>query len=212
VQSSPRIYIVFWGWASDPSGERPDLTTFLSSVGGTSWLSTVGQYGGGWMGELLAGTWADSAPVPAHPTDEQIQAEAAKADSHFGAGTSVNVQIVVATPTGHATSGFGTQWCAYHSAISVDGDGTYTNFPYMTDAGTACGAYTVDGPLDGVTIVESAELADTITDPLANGWYDSSGAEIADKCLFTKPGNITTPGGTFPVAPLWSNALGKCVL
>src|SRR5579863_8289756 len=95
VQNAPRVYVVFWGWTSDPHGEQPYLTRFLSSVGGTSWLSTVNQYSGaGWTGDLLAGTWSDSASVPLHPSDSQIQSEAARAAAHFGAGTSVNVEIV----------------------------------------------------------------------------------------------------------------------
>lgn len=36
VQNSPVMYIVFWGWASDPSGEQSYLTGFLSVVGGSS--------------------------------------------------------------------------------------------------------------------------------------------------------------------------------
>ena len=96
----------FWDWTSDPSGEQAYLTSFLQSVGGTAWLYTVFQYGGGWTGDLLAGTWSDSTAVPANPTDAQIQAEAAAAASHFGIGTSDNVQIVVATPTGHSTGWF----------------------------------------------------------------------------------------------------------
>ena len=109
VQDTPKVYVVYWGWTSDPSGEQGYLNNFLSSVGGTSWLATVQQYGGGWQSGLLAGTWSDSASVPSSPTDAQIQAEAVRAANHFGTGTSVNVQVVVATPTGHSTSGFGSQ-------------------------------------------------------------------------------------------------------
>jgi hypothetical protein len=216
VQTAPRVYVVFWGWTSDPHGEQPYLTRFLSSVGGTSWLSTVNQYSGaGWTGDLLAGTWSDTASVPLHPTDSQIQAEAARAASHFGAGTSDNVEIVVATPTGHSTSGFGTQWCAYHGAVSSDRNITYTDLPYMTDAGASCGENSVNGgsagTLDGVSIVEGHEMAESITDPLLNAWYDSSGQEIGDKCAWINLHDISTSGGSFAVQPLWSNAARGCV-
>src|SRR5579871_1224127 len=139
VQSAPRVYVDFWGWSSDPSGERPYLDRFLSSVGGTSWLATVNQYGGGSDFNLLAGTWSDPAAVPTSPSDGQIQAEAASAAAHFGTGSSVNVEIVVATPTGHSTPGFGTQWCAYHGKVASTPNITYTDLPYITDAGTNCG-------------------------------------------------------------------------
>jgi hypothetical protein len=207
VQAAPRIYLDFWGWTSDPSGEQPYLTGFLQGAGGTNWLHTVAQYGGGWTGNLLAGSWSHTATVPLHPTDAQIQAEAVTAAGHFGAGTSVDVQIVVATPTGHSTSGFGTQWCSYHGAVSADPSITYTNFPYQTDAGAACGA-SLGNPLAGVSIAESNEMTGSITDPLLDAWFDSAGREIGDKC--GKIEDITTAKGTFPVVELWSNVLGGC--
>jgi hypothetical protein len=211
VENAPKVYVVYWGWQSDPSGEQPYLNNFLSSVGGTQWLSTVNQYGGGSPSGLLAGTWSDSASVPTHPSDSAVQSEAAKAAGHFGAGTSSNVEIVVATPTKHSTSGFGTQWCAYHGAVSSDRNVTYTDLPYMTDAGSSCGANSVRSNLDGVSIVEGHEMAETITDPLLNAWYDSSGAEIGDKCAWQNLSTISTSKGTFAVQPLWSNAAGGCV-
>ncbi len=214
VQTAPKVYVDFWHWTSDPSGEEPYLENFLSSVGSTSWLATVSQYGAGWTGQLLAGTWADSTnPVPSNPTDAQIQAEAVVAAKHFGVGNSVNVQIVVATPTGHSTSGFGTSFCAYHGAVAADPSITYTDLPYMTDAGGSCGEDSVNGSngtLDGVSIVEGHELAESITDPLVNAWYDASGNEIADKCAWTDLANLATAAGNFPVQPLWSNAGNGC--
>jgi hypothetical protein len=214
VQTAPKVYVDFWHWTSDPSGEQPYLENFLSSVGSTSWLATVSQYGAGWTGQLLAGTWTDSTnAVPSHPTDAQIQAEAVVAANHFGVGNSVNVQIVVATPTGHSTSGFGTSFCAYHGAVAADPSITYTDLPYMTDAGGSCGEDSVNGSngtLDGVSIVEGHELAESITDPLVNAWYDASGNEIADKCAWTDLANLATAAGNFPVQPLWSNVGNGC--
>jgi hypothetical protein len=213
VQTAPKVYVDFWHWTSDPSGEQSYLEQFLSSVGSTSWLATVHQYGAGWTGQLLAGTWTDSTNlVPSHPTDAQIQAEAAVAAKHFGTGNSDNVQIVVATPTGHSTSGFGTSFCAYHGDVAADPNISFTNLPYMTDAGGSCGEDSVNGSngtLDGVSIVEGHELAEAITDPLLNGWYNASG-EIADLCVWTDLANLTTATGTFPVQPLWSNAANGC--
>ena len=215
VQTAPRVFVDFWGWTSDPSGEQAYLNRFLGSVGGTSWLATVNQYGSAAPANLLAGTWSDPAAVPASPSDAQIQAEALSAASHFGTGNSLNVQIVVATPTGHSTPGFGTQFCAYHGVVAADPNVTYTDLPYMTDAGGSCGEGSVNGGnglLDGVSIVEGHELAETITDPLLNAWFDASGNEIGDKCAWTNLANIGTSAGTFAVQPLWSNAINGCAL
>jgi hypothetical protein len=213
VQAAPRVYVDFWHWTSDPSGEAPYLRRFLSSVGGTSWLATVHQYGGGWNGQLLAGTWSDPNLVPSSPSDAQIQAEAVLAAKHFGVGNSVDVQIVMATPSGHSTPGFGTSFCAYHGAVAADPSITYTDLPYMTNAGGSCGEDSVNGSngtLDGVSIVEGHELAESITDPLINAWKDASGNEIGDKCAWTDLTNLSTVAGTFAVQPLWSNAINGC--
>jgi hypothetical protein len=214
VQNAPRIFIDYWGWSSDPSNEQPYLNQFLTSIGGTPWLDTVNQYGGGSQSTLLGGVWSDPAAVPAAPSDAQIQAEAKNAANHFGTGTSVNVQIVVATPTGHSTPGFGTQWCAYHGAIAALPNVTYTDLPYMTDAGANCGQNILNGgsqgTLDGVSIVEGHEMAETITDPLLNAWIDSSGAEIGDKCAWTGIADLNLNGANYAVQPLWSNAANGC--
>ncbi|HEV2954343.1 MAG TPA: hypothetical protein VG015_09645, partial [Candidatus Dormibacteraeota bacterium] len=221
VQNAPKVYIDFWGWASDPSGEQAYLTQFLTSLGGTPWLSTVNQYGGGSGAGLLAGTWNDNTnPIPNSPSDAAIQQEAVTAANHFSAGTSVNVQIVVATPTGKSTPGFvanGGNWCSYHGNVTADPNVTYTDLPYMTDAGTGCGEGSVNGAngtLDGVSIVEGHELAETITDPLSNGWREAlpNASEIGDKCEWGNLANITAGGRTYAMQPLWSNLDTACVM
>ena len=119
--------------------------------------------------------------------------------------------------------GFGTQYCAWHSATSSSyGNIAYTNLPYMTDAGRNCGAnFNGLGPYAGITIVGGHEMAETITDQFpSSGWLDSSGAENGDKCAWISSGqgasaDITLSTGTFAVQSLWSNAFnsgaGGCV-
>ncbi len=223
VQTTPSIYVVFWGFTSDPSGEATRVVNFLNAVGASQWLNTVTQYYQSGPVHIsnpagqLKGSWYDNSSVPAHPTDSQVAAESVKLAQHFGV-YSENVSYVVATPTGHSTSGFGTQWCAYHSVTSSNGATIpYTNFPYMTDAGASCGKNSVNGGpaglLDGVTIVGGHELAETQTDPGAgNGWLDSHGSEIGDKCAWTNLQNTSFGQyGSFPTQPLWSNSAGGCV-
>ncbi len=248
VETAPRVYLVFWGsqWTNnDPSNEAGILQSFLQGVGGSSWLNSVTQYcqgvasgtifcngAGSPAGNppgILAGSWSDtSAAAPASPTQAQLAAEATKAAAHFGnttADANASVQYVIATAHGDNPSGFGTQYCAWHSSVSSSyGDVAYTNLPYITDAGSACGAnFNGLGPTAGITIVEGHELAETITDQFpSGGWLDSSGAENGDKCAWITTGNqgaatdISLATGTFAVQSLWSNAFnggqGGCVL
>lgn len=223
VQTTPSVYVVYWQFTADPHGEAARFTDFLKAAGGSQWLSTVKQYTQYGSQHIaspprqLKGAWYDNAdPVPAHPTDAQIQAEAVRLADHFRA-YDPNAAYIVATPAGHwSTGGFKRNWCAYHGNTSARGVAlSYTNLPYMSDAGYACGAYAVNsgaqGILDGVTIVGGHELAETQTDPTGGGWYDAGGNEIADKCAWEDMHNEPMGGTVFPTQPLWSNAARNCV-
>jgi hypothetical protein len=52
---------------------------------------------------------------------------------------------------------------------------------------------------------------ESITDPLANGWYDKGKAEIADKCENEWLACVTLKNGSiWQIQPEWSNALSAC--
>ncbi len=56
----------------------------------------------------------------AEPTDAQVAQEALAGVSHFG--YDVNGSYIVATPHGRNSQGFGTTFCAHHSArVHLDG-------------------------------------------------------------------------------------------
>jgi serine protease len=247
VETKPKVYLVLWGsqWNNnDPSAEFSTLQNFYDGVGGSSWLNSVTQYcqgvptgtvscGGtgthaGNQTGILIGIWSDaSSAAPSRPRQSQLAAEAVRAAQHFGntnAGANASVQYVIATAKGNSASGFGSQYCAWHSSTSSSvGNVAYTNLPYMTDAGASCGAnFNGLGPKAGITIVGGHEMAETITDQFPNtGWIDSSGEENGDKCAWISSGqgasaDVKLSTGTFPVQSLWSNAFnggaGGCVL
>jgi hypothetical protein len=249
VEAAPKVYLVFWGsqWSNDPSNEASILGNFLSGVGGSSWLNSVTQYcqgvatgtifcngagtAAGNQSGILQGVWYDNgSQAPSRAGQSQLAAEAVNAAQHFGntaAGSNASTQYVIATAHGDNPSGFGRQYCAWHSSTSSSyGNIAYTNLPYITDAGASCGANFVNsgtsGATDGITIVAGHELAETITDQFPNGgWLDSNGAENGDKCAWISSGqgaaaDISLSTGSFPVQSLWSNAFnsnaGGCVL
>jgi hypothetical protein len=247
VETAPKIYLVLWGsqWnGNDPSGEAGILEYFYNGVGGSSWLNSVTQYcqgvasgtyycngagtAAGNQTGIFAGVWADNgSAAPSKPRQSQLAAEAVLAAQHFkntSAGSNASVQYVIATATRNSSRGFGTQYCAYHSATSSTvGNVAYTNLPYVTDAGASCGAnFNGLGPKAGITIVSGHEMGETITDQFPNGgWLDSGGAENGDKCAWISSGqgasaDINLSTGTFALQSLWSNAFnsgsGGCVL
>ena len=223
IQPNPNVYVVFWGklWngKGDPKQVKPYLLSFLSGLNGSQWTSVLTQYygpSGTFINNdtALAGQYVDTAhQPPLHPTDGQIQAEAAVAAAHFG-DYSVNASYVVVMPHGHNPTAFGNQYCAYHSAQSQHGSLiAWTNLPYIPDAGPNCGAGSVNSPgtLDGVTIVEGHEQGETETDPQPTSGWDGPLGEIGDACAWQGLQNTSFSTGTFPTQPLWSNSAGGCV-
>ena len=224
VETAPKIYVVFWGSAwngsGDPHGVANLLKSWYGTMGGTRWLNSTTQYtqsGGAHVGNpsgQFAGSYVDTtSSPPSAPSQSQLAAEAAKAAAHYGV-SGPNASIVVALPTGIVPAGFKTQYCAYHSTTSgTGGTISWTNLPYLPDAGASCGAGSVNSPGtdDGVTIVSGHEQGETATDPQPNsGWLDRSGAENGDKCAWTNLINNPNAGG-YPTQPLWSNATSSCV-
>ena len=247
---SDKVYLVYWGsqWNNnDPSGEAGIQQKFFNGVGGSSWNNSVTQYCEGVSSGtifcntsgthatnpsgVLGGIWYDNASAaPSKPSQSNLANEAINAAAHFGntsAASNTTVQYVINTATGNNASGFGTQYCAWHSSTSSSyGNIAYTNMPYITDAGASCGANFVNsgstGLTDGITIVGGHEFAETETDIYpSTGWLDGTGKENGDKCAWISSGqgaaaNITLSTGSFPVQSLWSNAFnsgaGGCVL
>lgn len=245
-----RVYLVYWGsqWNNnDPSGEASIQQNFFNHVGGSSWNNSVTQYcegvasgtyfcnGAGTAAtnpkSVLVGVWYDNgAAAPSRPSQSQLAAEAVSAAAHFGntsASANTTAQYVIDTATGNNASGFGTQYCAWHSSTSSSyGNVAYTNMPYITDAGASCGANFVNGGsaglTDGITIVGGHEFAETESDIFpSGGWLDGGGSENGDKCAWISSGqgasaNVSLNGASFPVQSLWSNAYnsnaGGCVL
>lgn len=210
---------------------------------GTVTCSAAARHVGYPTGGALAGVWVDpsttaitsSGSSATSPVDHDLAAEAVLAAAHFlntTAASNRNAQYVILSPTGTHPGGFNNplQWCAWHdyngdstlvggAAASPYGDIAFTNMPYVTDVGASCGASYVNagGALDGVTIVEGHEYAETVTDQNpAGGWVDAAGYENGDKCAWVGVGgtggaqNIALTSGSFPVQGTWSNDGARC--
>jgi hypothetical protein len=188
-------------------------------------------------GGPFAGAWYDNSGAEPNPASgNQLANEAIKAAGHFGNTTAasnryVQYDILSATgtnPDNWLTGGF----CAWHdyngdstlsggAASSPYGDIAFTNMPYVLDQGTSCGETFVNsgsaGTLDGFTIVNGHEYAETITDQNpAGGWTNtSSGAENGDECAWISSGqgasaNVTMGNGTYAMQSTWSNDTNEC--
>jgi len=252
IEQTPVVFIVFWGaqWSSGfstggyTSGQaQAYVQGFFGGVGGSGWANSTSQYcqnvpagttncaavaGAVYVANpkgQVGGTWVDASALPSRLGTSSIAGEALRAAAHFG--YSANADYIVFTPSGHSTSGFGTQFCAWHSSTSSSsGPVSFSNMPYQPDAGTACGMNFVNrssdsfghGYFDGFSIVGGHEYAETVTDPFpSSGWVDGTGAENGDKCAWISAGpgaasSISLSTGSFAVQSLWSNASSGCVI
>jgi serine protease len=197
---------------------------------------TIGYPTGG----AFVNIWYDnSVASPSQATGAQLAQEAIKAAQHFGNTTAASnryVQYVILSPPGTHPDGFNTssgQFCAWHdwngdqSVSSPVGDVAFTNMPYVHDMGTSCGMNSVNGSagaLDGFSIVEGHEYAETVTDQNpAGGWTNHTGdatyngQENGDECAWISSGqgataNVTMGNGTYPMQSTWSNDTNECDL
>lgn len=229
VLTKPKAYLILWGYKKygDPDKVAALLEAYLKNMGGTGYTNIYTQYYQDISNKTTyvtnpkkqyGGVWDDEKDaVPSNPTDGQVAAESLVGMKHFG--YDVNASYIVATPTGHSSAGFGTSWCAYHSnTYSGSNMVSYTNLPYMPDAGGSCGANIIGAPKDesstdeGVTIVEGHEYGESVTDPNpGEGWYNFSYGEIGDACAWTNIQNDTFGKKQYTAQPMYSNATESCV-
>ncbi len=247
--STPKVYISWWGsqWVSGFSTggytsaqAQTYVTGFFGNVGGSSWNNIDSQYCQGVaVGTVncglsgthiantsgqLAGTWNDTSSLPRRIRQGDIANAALRLMAQFG-GYDPNATYFVFTPSGHSMSGFGTQWCAWHS-VTTSGTNqvAYAYMPYQPDAGTSCGMNFVNstnnaygnGYFDGFSIVGGHEFAEAQTDPHPSsgnvGWQDSSGSENGDKCAWSPLStDVTLGSNSYAVQPIWSNTNSGCV-
>lgn len=207
----------------------------LVSTGATSCPSGAPHVGYP-TGGAFAGIWYDnSAASPSSATAAQLANEAIKAAAHFGNTTAASnryVQYVVLSPSGTHPDGFNTssgQFCAWHDytanagVTSPYGDIAFTNMPYVYDAGSGCGiGFVVSGSkLDGFSIVEGHEYAETVTDQNpAGGWTNTqsgnyNGQEDGDECAWLSSGQgasalVQMGNGSYAMQSTWSNDTNRC--
>ena len=223
IQTSPRIYLVYWGstWftGGDPYGVANRLHYFYQGLGGSTYPNVLKQFSTATYkftnpANQYQGWYQDKTAIPANPTKADVAAAAKRAALYFN-DWSYNAQYIIAMPWGYVdTKSTQNSFCAWHDYTYVSGSNwvTFTSLPYIPYEdylGRGCGKGKVNGTnglLDGVTILASHEYAETVNDPGLNAWFDADGDENADKCSWTNLANRPLANGySFPLQPYWSN-------
>lgn len=199
-------FLIFW----EPTGStvasnyNATLQQFFGDVGGSTLYGIASQYyqstptGNQNILNLasVGGTWTDTTAYPSSSLqDSDVQNEVTKAIKANNWPTGIGDEYFVYLAKGEnecmgSSCSFST-YCAYHGEFA-SGSSTvlYAAMPYagtdLSGCGIQTGAGTPNGPdTDAEISIASHELMETVTDPLLNAWYDSTGAEIGDKCAYT---------------------------
>ena len=204
-QAPTYVYYIWYGnWSGNSA--TTILTDLANSIGGSPYFNINSTYYNGSNAHVVnsvtyGGSTTDNYSHGTSLSDAAIQAVVSSAitSARLPKNTSA-VYFVLTSADVTASSGFCTQYCGWHTHGTISGSDIKYSFVGNPDrCPSACAAQTV-GPngnagADGMASIIAHELEEAVTDPDLNAWYDSRGAENADKCAWTFGTTTTLPSG-----------------
>ena len=199
------VYFIWYGsWSG--STTPPILVDLALNLGGSAYLDAVTRYPGAvgiapTNSVSYAGSINDSYSLGTTLT---------RVDPGFVVAGAVANQLLPADPDGiyvvftsadvNETSGFGTEYCGFHSTSSSGGVTLKVVFVGHPDrAPTKCKPQAVgpngDAAADAMANVLVNGIFNTIVDPEFTGWYDKFLLEPADKCAWSFGTTYATTNG-----------------
>ncbi len=227
LENTVHAYYIWYGnWAGNTAPTI--LSDFMTNLGGSPYYNINTTYGDN-SGDVansitLAGQVNDNYSRGTSLADADIQTIV---QSHIGTGgfpsDTNGIYFVLTSADVQETTGFCTQYCGWHTNGTINGaDIKYSFVGNPDQCPSACAAQTT-GPngnagADGMASVIAHEFEETASDPDLNAWWDSSGAENADKCAWTfgtiqtdangQQYNMTLGARNYLIQRNWVNANG----
>jgi hypothetical protein len=199
--AQPTVYLIWYGnWnqsnKTDTSTGQDIIRNFLHNIGGSPYYDINQSYSTN--GTLVTGAVSfggeanDSYSQGSRLSDSKVQAVVNGALSRGALPVdATGLYFVLTSSDVTETSGFCTRYCGWHTRATLSGsDIKYSFVGNSARCLSACAIQSVSSPnnnpgVDGMVSVIVHELEETNTDPDLNAWFDSSGAENADKCAWT---------------------------
>jgi hypothetical protein len=195
ILGTTHVYYIWYGnWGSNSANAI--LTNLAQNIGGSPYFNINTTYYNGSNAHVsnsvaYYGSTTDNYSHGTALNDAAIQAivSGAIASGHLPLDTN-GVYFVLTSADVNETSGFCTQYCGWHTRGTISASDIKYSFVGNPDrCPSACEEQTT-GPngnagADGMASIISHELEEAVTDPDLNAWYDSRGAENADKCAWT---------------------------
>jgi hypothetical protein len=207
MTGTQNIYEVWYGSWSQSSVDTPTAKAYQTFT--NNFLSTMTSTGSYWGINKLyyqATTRGNSSFVGTPSLNSTNQKVVAANTSKYGSTLSQssiykivkdaffptatladpNGIYLVLTSSEVKVSGFGTQFCGWHSYNSTSN----AKYAFVGDPATTAGCLAQSvGPnlagADSMLSVVAHELEETVTDPQLNAWYSTNGNENGDKCAWT---------------------------
>jgi hypothetical protein len=207
MTGTPNLYYIWYGnWTGDPNAQTL-LQTFGSSIGGspyfninTTYYDSHGTHVSGSV-HYLSGI-SDNYSQGTALSDSAVQNIVANALAHGSLPTDPNgVYFVLTSQDVNETSGFCTQYCAWHTHGTINGQDIKYGFvgnPARCPSACAAQTTTPNGDLaaDSMANLIAHELEESVTDPDLNAWFDRRGQENGDKCAWTFGTTQTASNGS----------------
>jgi hypothetical protein len=199
------IYYIWYGnWSGNTA--TAILTDFAETVGGSLYFNINTTYTDGSGGRVsntvtFAGSTDDDYSQGKTLTDAGVDTVVMKAISCKRLPSDPQgVYFVLTSADVSESSGFCDQYCGWHTHLTSGGNDIKYAFVGDPDRCiNSCAAQSA-GPngnagADGMASIIAHELEEAVTDPDLDAWFDSSGAENADKCAWTFGSTYTAPNG-----------------
>jgi hypothetical protein len=202
LQGSPvPIYVIWYGnWNGTGSNTQATVSlidTFLNSLGNTGYErinTTYGDTTGNVSGNLaLAGQVFDTGSQGTKLRNSRISAAISAQLTSGALPTDASGVYLFITSSNVSEQGFCSSFCGFHTRQTLNGKDIKWAFIGNSDRCPSGCEIQSTGPnspapgvggADGIINVITHESEESITDPDLNAWFDSSGAEDADKCNF----------------------------
>jgi hypothetical protein len=210
LSNGAAVTAIFWGTSWTPSNSKiAGVGQFYSGIGGSTYAGTTTEYtdsSGARVNTSVAynGALIDNSAAPNNGNSTNtILGEVAK----MIAKPVPNGYYAVYVDTPRRNSGY----CAWHSYGTVNGVGVQFAFFYNLDGDPGCDpespVTSYSQGMAALANVSGHELSEAMTDPQLNAWYDSSGAENADKCAWTFGSRLLSfrNGTQWKIQGNWSN-------
>jgi hypothetical protein len=212
----PAVQIIFWGNTWSYSSDKVlGMDSWYGGFSGSTYATTSDEYAGGKGSSGI--TYNYTPGVSGAGSSYLVDTSTAKGGNHTSSILAEVCKVIPnPLPNGYypvyvdlKRSG---SYCAYHSWGSCNGTPIEFAFFWNLDGDAGCDPNDTSGlhsqGLAALANVSAHELSESITDPTGNTWYDSSGSENGDKCVWTFGPNLDVDsyGISWKLQGEWSNA------